>query len=323
MLTDPMTIPPAAGLGARALELTMPEDRIWGSWHLYGISPDNYVSVVSALLPQMVKEFSTLALVDGFFFIRYADDQGHHVRVRFRFCGPGSEASDHVDRRISCMGTPYGLTVVKRQFEPEVSRYGGLDYLPLSLDFFCLSSLTAMNWLKLHADEPRSKQLSALMGLLVRQAVALARGVDELTLLLDYFAGWRAVMEAPTQHGNRTFESQPKLLTSLMRANIEAALSPEPLPKALIEGGRALSSATLGLPPKARRDILVSQMHMTANRLGLRNTEESYVTQILRRAFYCLLCEDPNDARNLNDGLACQQTAASLDVLASELMREP
>jgi len=300
--------------------LTQLKGRVWGSWHLYDVKPDDYLRVVSAVVPSVLKKLSAISLVDRFFFIRYVDKDGYHVRLRFRFHDGGSDAADQVTQIMKGMASECGLTVLPRPFELELERYGGSDYLPLSLEFFCLSSMAALDWFEHHADEPRSRQLPALMGLLTSQAVALARSLDELTMLLDYFAGWRAPMDAPIRRGDRTFESRSDLLTSFLRLHIETSLSAVAPQEALIAGARALSTATLGLVPKTRNEILLSQMHMTANRLGLRNREESYVTQILQRALNELVQGDPSYARDLDARLARQQPTARLDALVNHCL---
>lgn len=320
LANDAIAASPVSGLAPETPALTELDGRKWGSWHLYEVAPDDYVHVVSVVLPPIVKTLLALSLVDCFFFIRYSDERGHHVRLRFRFRDGGSDAAGQVTRVISGMAAKRGLTALPRLFELEVERYGGLGYLPLSLNFFCLSSMATLNWLECHSDEPKTRQLPMLMSLLASQAVALARSLAELTMLLDYFAGWRARMEAPKQHGDRIFERQSEELISLLRLSIETTLSAEAPQKALIEGGRALSLATLGLAPKTRMEILLSQMHMTANRLGLRNTEETYVTQILQRALNGLVQGDFHYARELDAGLARQQSTAGLDVLVNHFL---
>jgi thiopeptide-type bacteriocin biosynthesis protein len=303
-----------------APKLTPLNGRVWSSWHLYEVSPNDYLRVISIVVLPVVKELSAILLVDRFFFIRYVDEGGYHVRLRFRFPDDSCDTVDHVAGVMKRMAAECGLTVLPRPFELEAERYGGLDYLPLSLELFCLSSVAALDWFERHAEEPRSRQLPALMGLLTSQAVASARSLDELMMLLDYFAAWRARMESPIQHGNRIFESQSEKLISLLRLHIEATLSASAPQGALIEGARALSTATLTVVPKARNEILLSQMHMTANRLGLRNAEESYVTQILQRALNKLIQEDLSYARELDARLARQQSTARLDMLVSRCL---
>lgn len=309
-----------SGLGVEAPEFIEIEGRSWGSWHLYEIGPDDYLRIVSTVVPPVVKELSARSLIDCFFFIRYADERGCHLRLRCRVCDGGSDTGPKLIRAVCGMAAKRGLTIPPRPFELEVERYGGLDYLPLSLEFFCLSSIAALNWFKRYADEPRPRQLPALMGLLTSQAVALARSLDELTMLLDYFAGWRERMQVTIQRGNRIFESQSEQLIMLLRLHIEATLSTAASQEALIEGARALSTATLGLESKARKEIFLSQMHMTANRLGLRNTEESYVTQILRRALNELVRRDSSYAQDLDARLARQQPTSRLDALVNQCL---
>jgi thiopeptide-type bacteriocin biosynthesis protein len=312
---DKVATLPASDLGVDMPGLAEVEGRLWGSWHLYEVTPDAYPHVVSTVLPSIMKKLSPALLVDRFFFVRYADTDGHHIRLRLRFQEGDTEATVQVARILGRVAAENGLTSMPRLFELEIERYGGTDYLPLSLDFFCLSSLAALTWLEHHVNEPRPRQLPALMGRLTSQAVALARSVDELALLLDYFAGWKEEMVEVIQQGDRVFESRPEQLTSFLRLHIETSLEGEVPSESLIVGARALSSATLGLRPEARNEILRSQMHMTANRLGLRNKEEGYVTRILRRAVDALSQKDSRYLRELDMRLAHQRSVARIDAV--------
>jgi thiopeptide-type bacteriocin biosynthesis protein len=307
--------------GAEASELTHIMGRFWGSWHLYEVGPDAYPHIVLAVVPSVVRGLTSARLVDRFFFLRYADEDGHHIRLRLRFRGAGTQAAGQMERIMERVAAENSLILVPRLFEPETERYGGLDYIPLSLDFFCLSSMAALTWLRRHGDEPRSRQLPALMSLLTHQATALAGSVDELMMLLDYFSGWREEMSGVIQQGDRVFESRIEQFTSFLRlqieATLEATLKGEGPAAALIDGARALSFATFGLPSKVRSELLQSQMHMTANRLGLRNKEESYITRILRRTVANLFQEDSTYARELDVRLALQRSVASVDTVVN------
>jgi thiopeptide-type bacteriocin biosynthesis protein len=306
---------PSSELMVAEPRLAQVEGGLWGSWHLYKVDPDEYLGVVSSVIPPVVKKLSAALLVDRFFFLRYADEDGHHIRLRFRFRRECTNAADQVTWIVKRMVAENGLISVPRHFEPEVERYGGPGYLPLSLDFFCLSSMAALAWLGHHVDEPRSKQLPTLMGLLTNQAVASACSADELASLLDYFAGWKDKMGGVIQRGDRVFENRPEQFTSFLRRHFEATLTVSPMP--LVEGARALSLAVSGLRERVRQEILQSQMHMTANRLGLYKEEESYVTRILRRAFDDLCQKDFTYIRELNARLSRQQPTARIDTVVN------
>ena len=291
--------------------------RIWGSWHLYPVGLDDYLRVASTLISPLVKEMFGLSFVDCFFFIRYADGEGEHIRLRFRFQDGDSGVVRRVARVMRKMTAQVGLKAVLRPFELEVERYGGREYFPYSLEFFCLSSLAALDWLALHGSKPRCRQLSAIMNLLTCQAVALARDLDELALLLDYFAGWQSQMEVPVRRGNRTFENNPGQFISFIEYCIEFSLATSDSLEAMIQGARSLSIATLGLTPEVRSEMLKSHMHMTANRLGLRNTEEAYITQILRRALDELVKRSCAYSRELDRRLGLQKSAGEIGMLVS------
>lgn len=317
-----LAIVPAPAFDPQEPLLTRIGGRAWSSWHLYGVGPGDYLHVVSTVIPAVVRQLSARSLIDGFFFIRYADAGGHHVRLRLRAPEGAFDTIEPVARVVEGAAEALGLTALLQPFELEVERYGGMAYLPLSLELFCLSSLAVLDWCECHAAEPRSRQLPEVMRLLVSQAAALARDLNELALLLDYFAGWREQMEASVQKGDRVFENQAERLVSLLRLNLDATLSGTVSQAAMIKGARALSAAVRGLPAARRNEVLLSQMHMTANRLGLHTPEESYVTQILRRALERLVQQDPGYARDLDARLRRQRSSLPLDALVSRCLEK-
>jgi thiopeptide-type bacteriocin biosynthesis protein len=201
--------------------------------------------------------------------------------------------------------------VVPAIFELEIDRYGGPRWFPCALSFFALSSMNALRFVAQWGREPRARQLIEILMRLTRQAVGSARTVAELRGLADYVAESRARMAPIVARADQMFDSRGPELTHQIRevfaaaATALATAAPPGTPEAHVAHARCLAAALDGLEGEPRWRALGSQMHMTANRLGLNNPEESYLSAILCR---CL------DA--LGDELADLMAAARAPVAA-------
>jgi hypothetical protein len=170
----------------------------------------------------------------------------------------------------------------------EVARYGGAGLLAPTLDFFNLSSLQALRFLEAHGGKPAPRRLAATFGLLARQVCGLARGEEEEILtLLEYPAqSWKQLSPLAVR-ADRTFEERRESFQALFRAEAarpggSAPASPG-IPQAEIAAARLLARETGSAPDPVRRRIASSHLHMTANRLGLRNADEVYLARLLWR----------------------------------------
>lgn len=262
----------------------------WCAWHLYGA--DTIRGLTQPLLHSVepvVRELAEESWFDRFFFIRYSDHRGPHLRLRFRIpLGPGAaeKRAQAMEERLASTGL-----LVAKPFEPETTRYGGPSLLPASLDFFCLSSQAALETLRQMATKSRAQQLTATLRRLVHQAVGAARDRSDLLLLLDYFEAWRPAMQPVVEKADQVFDRAPNAHRRSVASSIQEArvLGEADL---LVSGAASLARSLDRLEDAERLPILRSQMHMTANRLGLLNAEESYLTRIACRAAETLSAEE-------------------------------
>jgi hypothetical protein len=189
-------------------------------------------------------------------------------------------------------GEPVQLKILEVPFEREIERYGGQQFLPHSLEFFCISSVIALEFFLSHGFHPRAKQLSKAFQLLGQQALGLANCVDEFLSLAGYMSfRWDDDSDGSVARGDRVFEQRPQDFVATMGALVRS-FNQSSIPN-MSDGGleitfagaaSLLSSATRTAVSSARRSIGISQMHMTANRLALDNHEESYLARLLWRA---------------------------------------
>ena len=169
----------------------------------------------------------------------------------------------------------------------EVARYGGPGMLAPTLDFFTLSSLQALRFLEAHGGKPAPRRLAATFGLLARQVCGLAGGEEEVLALLEYPAqSWERLSPLGSR-ADQAFEERRESFQALFRAEagrLARCGQPAPgSPEAEVAAARLLALEIGSAPDPVRRRIASSHLHMTANRLGLRNTDEVYLSRLLWR----------------------------------------
>ncbi|HYO12894.1 MAG TPA: thiopeptide-type bacteriocin biosynthesis protein [Thermoanaerobaculia bacterium] len=271
----------------------------WISYHFY--HGGDYRGALTGFIQPVLSDLLPTGRIRSFFFIRYQDDDGSHVRLRLLLCPDESGAV--VTRLVEVAARFRGNgrkpappeRLVRSVFELEVERYGGRAAFPHSLDFFALSSCHALDFMARYGEHPRERQIPLILCIFFWQAWGFAQSVEELRELLDYFVGWRERLQPVICRADHVFESHREAFVSLIRNEMERLLRLEENPTGEFPGlnsAASVSEASLrllreiaGLPPESRRSIRISQMHMTANRLNLLNAEEGYITRLLLRAF--------------------------------------
>jgi hypothetical protein len=284
----------------------------WRSGHLFDHGDRDL------LLTDMVRPTVAALLgegrIDHFFFLRF-DLGGPHIRLRLRILA-GTEAG--VKRTVEAAAasffsrrpTPQAIpidTIRQRNrailaedpserddalqpdqsvlwpgWEPESDRYGGLALLPASLDFFAVSSARVLALLIEQAGLPRSRRLPGQLRLLAAQAWGMAGSAAELESLLTWALPPPGhPLERFVTLGDQAFEKSRDGLAALLRSEATGDAGLEML---YSEAARRLRQEIAAAPPDVRMRILKSQMHMTANRLGLSNPEEVHVSRLLQRA---------------------------------------
>jgi hypothetical protein len=175
-------------------------------------------------------------------------------------------------------------------FRPEIERYGGLGLWPLSLDFFALSSATVIELLSIYGREPRSRHLALAFRVLAGQALSFARDEEDLVSLLRYAVDlWGKEKPRAMAKADRIFVEQRSTCNQLFERELylfsagpnAVASVEEKLKAQLGEAARRLSWTVRTADRDVHQRIGTSQLHMTANRMGLSNAEEVYLSRIL------------------------------------------
>lgn len=301
----------------------------WRSFHLH------YHGDRDLLLLELVRPLAASLLargqIDRFFFVRFLLG-GPHIRLRLRprpdpagtigydvaaaaeafFASHPSQASlpeEEIRRRnrLVLARAPHehddavypDNSLREVPFRPETERYGGPDLLDHSLDFFTLSSVSALRFLEAHGGEPRPRQLSEAFRMLARQALGCARTPEELQHLLQApVESWGEPMAPAADRADQLFDRHRQDLLGLLRAEVESLASPE------TEAARRLAREIGDAGEDVRRRICTSQLHMTANRLGIEGAEEVYLARLLWRSARELAESAPDLWKRLGDLLA-------------------
>jgi hypothetical protein len=306
----------------RQAETTEEIRKQWLSGHLYyHEDPDRAVrGFVHPLAAALARDGS----ITGFFFIRHGLG-GPHIRLRLRpVTGAGERMLDEMEHfaRIFLAREPSTRSLeadaIRRSnsailkadphevddsvypdnsfhvvpFRPEIERYGGPGRFRLSLDYFTLSSVAAIDFHVRLGGAARSVQLTQAYGLLLRQALGFTIGEDELTDLLRYGVDWLGQdLPKVVEKGDEVVRAQIGLFLQLLFSSLDEArtlraradasdLSP---PDLLVAGAGRLSAAIGPAERGSRLRIGASQLHMTASRLGFTHAEEVYLSRLLTR----------------------------------------
>lgn len=301
----------------------------WHAFHLY--YHEDPERLLREVVDPLVANLGEAGWIERFFFLFFSLG-GRHVRLRLRVPpGWGGEvegavrraADELFRRRPSERSVPEEeLRERNRQilahdpnetddvvypdnsvqvvgFHPETGRYGGPERLSVSLDFFTASSLEALSFHRVCAEQPRSRQLTAALRVLLSLAWGLSGTADQLVDLAGYAQRERDPWtEAIVDRGDQAFDAQEEQLVALASSDLgdleqgaDAAAPGERgwLPEAARRFVASISDA--GRPPEDQ--VLVSHLHMTANRLGLTNPEEVYLSRLLTRTLERVEERDP------------------------------
>jgi hypothetical protein len=181
-------------------------------------------------------------------------------------------------------------TLRERPSRIDSKLYGGDAYVEYGRYFLSLASVQAVHFLSLEVTAQWSRRLTLVFRHLARQALGFAGGEDELVSLLAYVAEWKGNPGSILARADRTFDQRREAFSGLFQRELERARCSgsdwSTAEEALVNvaPARCLSNALQPCPSQARRDILCRQMHLTANRLGMRNADEVLLSRLLSRA---------------------------------------
>lgn len=279
---------------------------VWTSAHLhfdeprgdvYGAAADR---VVRDGVAPLVERMTDDGWVERWFFVRYLDEDGPHVRLRLE--GERETLARHVEPRVAALVSETEAVREVRcvPYEPEIDRYGGPEATLLAERWFHASSDAALRLLAgldpadrparlgrgllafltlLHAFLPQRRDAAARADEYARRYL-VARVPDEASR-----RGWnRAFAEGFERQAERLGAlvgtvwdvldgggEPPEEIVTFRRATI---LLRDRLAE-LAEAGRLAASTPLRIVP--------SYLHLMSNRLGVSIPEEMYLATLVHR----------------------------------------
>jgi len=290
----------------------------WRAYHLFYHA--NRDVILRELVWPLMLELLGSGLIDSFYFVRYSMG-GPHIRIRWRLTNEMNEAPAEnllrnraaeffarhpskttiPDRQLLATNRALAATDSAERADAdrilpdnswlrfplnfEVTRYGGPNRFPASLDLFCLSSLSVLKMLLQHQGADRGWINSAMLRLATQLAWGFAEDKIDLVRLTAYASeAWGTSLEPCIREADLTFTRQARQITDLVIAELQSLSTTNSAPPSLAHAARYLRSQVGALSRRARWPVTSSHIHMTANRIGLNNPEEVYFSRMLWRA---------------------------------------
>ncbi len=317
-----MRTAPAPSAGGRHSGATIGDD--WISFHVFYHNDDLDHLLAGFVLPT-VQRLLREGRLETFFFVRYWLG-GPHLRLRLL---PRPGCADLVRRRVRQRAADFlrrcpspaalSATAIREAnrsladpeargredlvgvdnschevpFEPEIERYGGPELLPHSLDFFALSSCRALQLLPERGGGAEARWLATALRMRARLALGFAAGGEALEELAEAKPIMPAALRARVEmRADQAFAAREAAFTALLAEEARRACRER---SPLADAGLAwrLSWELRRGESGARLRILCSHLHMTANRLGLRNVDEVYLSRILWRSVRAMASSQP------------------------------
>jgi thiopeptide-type bacteriocin biosynthesis protein len=293
----------------------MPQARVvesfaWQSIHLF-LAADVFGSagdqIVAQVVAPVVDALRAEQLIDGFFFVRYVDEKGPHIRWRMRCARSLTPAN--VDARLASavasmpVEAPQLSRTAWEAYEPEVRRYGGSVGLKLAERVFEISSDAAISVLRSYSLDLPAKRRAMAMVAKLTIAYPFFSNISSLQRLLQFYAKDRialytrdaATAAALTAEVEAATARQSDRYTSAVSQCVAAMQDGEPpipeflalyqglyaakveIEHAIRENAITISADTRICLATVAAYLVPSYMHMSSNRMGVNNIDEAFL----------------------------------------------
>jgi thiopeptide-type bacteriocin biosynthesis protein len=266
----------------------------WLSCHIY------YDAIPDKMLVQSVRPFIQQTLGKGcvgYFFIRYFDEQGPHIRLRFKL-------PPELREKMKAEVTVSFPTVRFIRYEPETSRYGGSKGVAVSERFFEASSTAVLEYMFSEAAQWNySLAMGAALQLQVGMASGLGMSANEATQLFTHIVqDCRQDDRIEDERLAEAFYKQREYAVAQLRGiwsmcegDVECKerwfSDWQHTVQSLGDELRQLwANGGLHISPLAAHEtnqlwsLYESYIHMTNNRLGILRQDEALIAYIVREA---------------------------------------
>lgn len=255
--------------------------------------------------------------VAQWFFIRYVDEGGIHLRLRVQAI---EAQADHVRGRVLhiCTGllnqlhdlppgdyfpmvaTPgfddelqrvmnphVDVRIAEAAYEPELEKYGGADAMPAAEAVFAQSTLIAADIIAAEAQGLLSRK-SLVPSLMAETYAAILPARNAASFWREYAYYWLNGRSPASDDWRATFFQKGEQLTS-ENVSVTCYQMPAggPAQRIVARWRRALDEAIqhVGAIPAAEPEVLCFNFaHLMNNRLGVASLEEAYIATLLEQA---------------------------------------
>ncbi len=284
----------------------------WLGAHLY-CRADIYSAAADRVVLEVVEPLAAKCQrwgwIERFFFIRYVDERGPHIRFRL-LCRRqlGAEHIKTLVREALVQARDRDVPVLDATwvaYEPEVERYGGIHGLALAEEHFEDASRIAFELLGEAGTKRQTLLGKALLAQLVLLHTFLETRLSVARMARQYGTSYlRQLVPDPSRHRNtceafeESFRRQADHLATHVEAAWEALDAGTPLTpvmdryrvqlRATRRRLRALASAGRLAPHSSWAEnavaLVPSYLHMMNNRLGVSIQDECYLSVLISSA---------------------------------------
>jgi len=230
--------------------------------------------------------------VEQYFFIRYSDSHGKHIRLRFK---GKREILDTKVKSLLRQKFPNSRFVTYR---PELTRYGGKNGIVLAEKIFESSSNTILSFLSENKNANYEKSLGFSLQLNISMMHAFGMQKAEAIAFFNHISGQGNekifIKNFNTEQGKMILPSLSKLWFSLEQLQTFDKMWFNTWLKNVTSIGEELkrlyqNDKLKPLDPKKTHIqnplwyLYESYVHMNNNRLGIYNEDESYIAYIIKQ----------------------------------------
>ncbi len=273
---------------------------IWGDWayfNLYGSKAHQnaVLKAIGAALPRILVQTK----VTEFFFIRYRDNGGDHLRLRFRHpdgltLSRVLPALQPVFAKLSQQRLIHAVTTTP--YLREVSRYGGERALAICERIFALDSALQIDLLELELDERDEWRVAALL----MDRLLIGLGIESLSDRLEFAKRASSAFAAEFKFGPRE-RTKIGLVLKMTRSIFDATAPESSAIRVGIEPIEQKTDQCSDVIAKAWRELLSGAsfgaaklyeirwaiVHMRMNRYfkADQRLQEAMVWELLKRSY--------------------------------------
>lgn len=256
---DDATAPIARPIETRP-HYTLGSEYVYTKWYCGQKTAD---LVLGRCVGPLARHLSDLGLVSLWFFVRYADQRGPHLRLRFKAGRHWQQVFEEC-RRASADATTAGLIEISNfdAYEPEFERYGGESGLRLAEAIWHEDSIVTIDSVVASSDDPQARVLHC-----AESALDILKAFP-----LECAQSWM-------RHANHVVRKLPIEYRSRV-----SEISRRPRKQLHFSAQIDRETAEMLSDPDKCADYLSSIIHLHCNRWALAADQEILVNTIVRAA---------------------------------------